>query len=104
MKINKIKNISTENLILLSACIDKMDIKDELRKLEISTGDEEKDIEELGSELIVLLITNLYKAKDEIYEFVANYKNISIEEAKKEDIITILNEILGINGAADFLS
>ncbi len=104
MDISKIKGISTENLVLLSTCIDKMDIKDELRALDVNTGDKQKDIEEVGNELIILLITKLHKAKDEIYEFIANYKEISIEEAKKENIVPILQEILGINGVTDFLS
>lgn len=103
LDITKIKGISTENLIFLSECIDKMEIKNELKELNINTGNEEKDNEELGKELIMLFISKIYKAKDEIYQFIAEYKNISVEEARKENIIPILSEILGIDGVKDFL-
>ena len=75
--ITKIKGLSTEVMITLSACIDKMEISQELKNLEIDTGDEKKDNEELGKQLIVLIITRLHKAREEIYEMVSLYKGIS---------------------------
>lgn len=104
MDLDKIKKINTEMLIKLSLIIDKMEIKDELKSLNIDTGDKAQDDLELGKELILLVITKLYKAEEEIYELVAKYKNISIEEAKSEPIIPILAEILGIGEIKSFLS
>lgn len=101
--ITKIKGLSTEVLLLLSACIDKMEIGEELKNLEINTGDEQSDNKELGKQLIILLISKLYKAKDEVYEVVASYKGISTEDAKKAEVIPIIQEILGLNGVKDFL-
>ena len=101
--VTKIKGLSTEVIITLSAIIDKMEIGDQLKNLDINTGDVKKDNEELGKELIVLIISKLYKAKDEVYELVSLYKNITVEEAKKVDIIPIIKEIMGINGVTDFL-
>ena len=66
--------MKTKYLIMLSEIIDKMEIKDELKNLEINTGDEEKDNEELGKELIALLITRIYKCEKEVYTFVAAFK------------------------------
>ncbi len=67
--------MKTKYLIMLSEIIDKMGIKDELKKLEINTGNELKDNEELGKEVIALLIANIYKCETEVYTFVASYKN-----------------------------
>lgn len=104
MNLEKIKGISTEVLISMSAIIDKMEIKEQLKNMEVNTGNEEKDKEELGKELIILLISKLYKAKDEIYELIAGYKGITIEEAKKVEIIPIIKELFGIDGVSSFLS
>lgn len=102
--LEKIKGLSTEMIMSLSAIIDKMDIKDELKNIVVETGDEEKDKEEVGKQLIVLLITKLHKAKDEIYEFISQYKGITIEEAKRANAIDIIKEVLAIDGTTDFLS
>lgn len=101
--VTKIKGLSTEMIMHLSACIDKMEIGEELKNLDVNTGNVEKDNEELGKQLIVLIITKLHKAKDEIYEMIATYKGVSIDEAKKEEIIPIIKEILSIDGVKDFL-
>lgn len=101
--ISKIKGLSTEMIMCLSACVDKMEIGEQLKEMEINTGDSEKDHEELGKQLIVLIISKIHKAKDEIYEMIAAYKNITPEEAKKVEIIPIIKEILGIDGVKDFL-
>lgn len=101
--ITKFKKLNTEMIMNLSACIDKMEIGEELRKMEVNTGDPKKDNEELSKQLLILIISKLYKAKEEIYEMVATYKGITIEEAKKIEIIPIIQEILGVEGTKDFL-
>lgn len=101
--ISKIKGLNTEVVMLLSECIDKMEIGEQLKSLNVDTGNTKQDNEELGKQLIILIISKIYKAKDTIYELIATYKGISIEEAKKQDIIPIIQEILGINGVKDFL-
>lgn len=122
----KLKNIkiSTENILLLTQIIDKMNIAAELKSIDRGTK------EEVGTEIIVLIATNLYKAKDDIYDFIINYKNLfelpnidttienydmvyereckknydkAIQEAKQYDFISLIKEILGINGMQDFL-
>lgn len=103
MNLEKFKGISTEMAITMSAIVDKMEIGQELKQMEVNTGDEKKDREELGKQLIVLIISKLYKAKEEVYELISLYKGISIEEAKTAEIIPILKELFGIDGTTDFL-
>ena len=100
----KTKGLSTETLMNLSAIIDKMEIGQDLKNMVVETGDEEKDKEEIGKQLIVLLITKLHKAKNEVYEFISEYKEISIEEAKKVNAIEVIKEVLAVDGTTDFLS
>ena len=104
MDLKKIKGLSTEMIMTLSAIIDKMEIGEQLKTMEISTGNNKKDQEELGKQLIVLLISKIYKAKEEVYELIAAYKNITVEEAKKVEIIPVIQEILGMEGLKSFLS
>lgn len=103
MNLDKIKKLTTETVITLSLIIDKMEIRDELKNLEINTGNEEQDNKELGKRLILLIISKLYKAKEEIYQLISEYKSISIEEAKNVEIMPVLKEILGIEDLVDFL-
>lgn len=103
MNLENFKKISTKTAIKMSAIIDKMEIGQQLKDMEVNTGDEAKDREELGKQLIVLIITKLYKAEDEIYELIAMCKGISIEEAKEVEVIPFLKELFGIDGVTDFL-
>lgn len=96
--------ISTEIIMSLSEIIDKMGIANELKQLEVNTGDEKRDLEKLGQEVIILIFTKLYKVKEEVYDLISKYRNISIEEAKQENAIDIFKEILNIDGVRDFLS
>ena len=95
--------MKTKYLIMLSEIIDKMEIKDELKNLEIDTGDTVKDNEALGKEVISLIVTRIYKCEKEVYSFVAAFKgylpnkndydydpeldeNCSIDEVKEKTI------------------
>ena len=90
--------MSTELTIKLSCIIDKMQIKDEIIKIDAKTE------KEVGNIVITLIICNLHKAADDVYEFVAMYKGISIEEAKKANVIEILKEVVNNPGVKDFLA
>lgn len=108
-------NIKLKNNVLmaLSEMIDIMDIKKEIMNI---NG---KSNEEVGQELIMLLITKLYKAKRQYYEFVIKFKNVKIEdenlnkEEKYEkaieivenmDAIEIFKELIQIEGLSNFLA
>lgn len=125
MKID-LKNIklSTESLIKLTSIIDKMGISNSLKELDKPTN------EELGTEILVLFMTNLYKAENEVYDFVISYLDLfeepivdetienydevyqrkyennykqALEKAKKENFIDIVKKLLQITGMSDFL-
>lgn len=115
--------MKTEYLVMLSEIIDKMGIAEEIKNLEINTGDVNKDNEELGKSLIMMIFTRIYKCKTEFYTFIAkfkgylkdeeDYENVevyetakkeAIKKAKEEDIIAILKEISKLDGVKDFLS
>lgn len=90
--------MNTQSLIKLSAIIDKMGISKELVSIDKATN------EEVGKEIIALVISNLYKAENEVYEFIANFKGITVEEAKLLNIIDLLKELTSTEGIKDFLS
>lgn len=125
MKID-LKNIklSTESLIKLTSIIDKMGISNSLKELDKPTN------EELGTEILALFMTNLYKAENEVYDFVISYLDLfeepivdetienydevyqrkyennykqALEKAKKENFIDIVKKLLQITGMSDFL-
>lgn len=115
--------MKTEYLVMLSEIIDKMGIANELKSLEINTGNTDKDNEELGKQVIMMIFTKIHKCKKEFYSFIATYKGYlkdedeyeneseyetarkkAIKQAKNEDIIAILKEISKLEGVKDFLS
>lgn len=125
--------MKTKYLLLLSEIIDKMDIKEDLQNLDFNTGDEKVDREKLGTALITLLVTKLYKCPKEVYTFVASFKNYypekpvftdedteetrknkmvqyqkdvqaALNRAENEDIIAVFKEVSKTPGIASFLS
>ncbi len=90
--------MNTEMLIMLSAIVDKMEIKNELGDIDGKTQ------EELGTKVAISFVTSLHKAKDEVYEFIALYKECTTEEAKKVDIVAVVKELLGTVGIKGFLA
>ena len=115
--------MKTEYLVMLSEIIDKMGIADELKTLEINTGNTAKDNEELGKQVIMMIFTKIYKCKKEFYSFIATYKGylsdeedyeseeayeaarkVAIKQAKSEDVVSILKEISKLEGVKNFLS
>ena len=89
--------MNTQSLIKLSAIVDKMGIAKALVSIDKATN------EEVGKEIISLILSNLHKAEDEVYEFIASYKGITIEEAKLVNIVSLLKELTSAEGIKDFL-
>ena len=125
--------MKTKYLLLLSEIIDKMDIKEDLQSLDFNTGNEKEDREKLGTALITLLMTKLYKCPQEVYTFIATFKNYypekpiftdedteetrknkmikyqkevqeALNKAENEDIIAVFKEISKTPGISSFLS
>ena len=80
--------METQLLIKITSLIAKMEITEELRKIDRS------NVEAVGTDLLILLINNLYKVENEIYEFIAMYNKCDIEVAKTTDIIAFIKELL----------
>ena len=84
-------------LMKLSLIIDKMEIANDIMSIDKSSN------EEVGKALIGLIISKMYKAENEVYELIAQYKSISVEEAKETDIIPIIKDLIKIKDVRDFL-
>lgn len=77
--------ITSKLLIKLSMIIDKMGIADEIANIDKGTN------EEVGKALLSIIISKIYKAEKEIYEWIADVKGISIEEAQNVDLIEFIS-------------
>ncbi len=95
--------ITPKILCKLSLIINKMGISSLVMNLNIESGDEAKDKENLVKELISLFMDNLYKAETEIIELISLMKGISKEEAENEDIISVFKELLNDETIKSFL-
>ncbi len=95
--------ITPKILCKLSLIINKMGISSLVMNLNIESGDEAKDKENLVKELISLFMDNLYKAETEIIELISLMKCISKEEAENEDIISVFKELLNDERIKSFL-
>lgn len=95
--------ITPKILCKLSLIINKMGISSLVMNLNIESGDEAKDKENLVKELISLFMDNLYKAEAEIIELISLMKGISKEEAENEDIISVFKELLNDETIKSFL-
>ncbi len=95
--------ITPKILSKISLIINKMGISSLIMNLNIDSGNDLKDKEELGKQLIALIIDNLYKAEDEIIELISNLKGITKEEAEETDVIPIIKELYNNDKLKDFL-
>ena len=90
--------MNAQLLMKISLIIDKMGIANDIMSIDKSSN------EEVGKALIGLIISKMYKAENEVYEVIAEYKGLTIEEAKKAEIIPILKDLLKLKEVKDFLS
>ena len=86
--------MEAELLIKLSIFVDKLGID--------LTSIKGKDNEEVGTILLSQVLKNLAKAENEFYDLLANYKGVSVEEAKKIDIIQLFKELKDTEGLKSF--
>lgn len=91
--------INTKTLCLISKVMSKLDITKEIMKVS-----ENGSPEEVGKEIIALLINNLYKAEEDIVNLLASYKNVSKEEAEKLNVIEEIKELLKDEKIRSFLN
>lgn len=89
--------MKTKLLIKLSLIMDKMGIASEISKIEGETN------EEIAKKILGILISKIYRAEDEIYELISEFKNISLDDAKEVDIIPIIQELIVNTDVKSFL-
>lgn len=87
----------------ISMTISKMGISSLILEINVESGDEEKDKEMVVKKLLALVIDNLYKAEEEIVSLISEIKEISVEEAAKEDVIPIIKDLLNNEKLKSFL-
>ena len=95
--------LTTKTLSKMSLIVNKMGISSLVMELNVETGNEKKDNEELIKKLVALVIDNLYKAQEEITDLISSLKGISKEEAEEEDLIPIIKELLNLDKLKNFL-
>lgn len=91
------RKLNTLDVFTLSKIYSKMDIK-----LDV---DNKTSQMEMGVQLINKFMANLWKAQDDVIEFLASVKNISkkdFEQMPPTELIKTIKEILEQEGAADF--
>lgn len=86
--------LNTKLLCKISKLINKMGISSLIMKINVESGNDSVDKQEVVKELLALIVDNLYKVEDEITDFIAELKGISREEAEDEDIILIIQELM----------
>lgn len=95
--------IKPRTLSKISLIINKMGISSLIMQLNVETGNENKDQEELAKQLVGLVLDNFYKAEDEMIDLIATIKEISKEEAEEIDMIEFIKELISIKKIRDFL-
>lgn len=86
-------------LIKLTILIGKMEIAEELKKID------KANVQEVGTELIIKIVQNLYKVENELYELIAVKNNVTVDEAKKVDAIAFIKDLFkSIPGLQNFLA
>ena len=95
--------LTIDSICLLSSIIDKINIDngfiDEMIKIgQTAKGRKKEEQEEIdkkiGIKIALKLGSKLHEVRDEIVSFIANYKEITKEEAEKIDIIEIFKELM----------
>ena len=104
--------LTIDSICLISAIMDKIKIDDKfIEELFIigktAKGKEKEEIEniknKIGMKIILKLGTKIHEVRNELIKFIAVYKEISEEEAKKVNVIDIIKELMGDKDFTSFL-
>ncbi len=114
-----VKDFDLECVFLMSEILDKMDLGIDadniIKKTKLAKLETEKDAGKLGKEIIIgvgvelgaKMVRNLYKAKKEVKQLIAELTGEPIEVVNKmnlKDIKEFFNELVKHEGFGDFLS
>lgn len=95
--------LTIDSICLISSIIDKIEIDDkfinEMIELGKTAKGKNKDFAEnlqkqIGMKIMLKISSKLHLVKEELTDFISTYKSISKEEAKKENVIEIIKELI----------
>ena len=95
--------LTIDSICLISSIIDKIEIDDKFINEMIELGrtakgkskeSAEKIQMQIGMKIVIKLGKKLHEVRNDLVKFVANYKEISEEEAKKVDIKDIIKDLM----------
>lgn len=92
----KIRQLKTSDIFTMSRI---------LKKLEIKIDFEGKEVEESVTEILLKIAENLYKAEDEVAEFIGGLVGLTAEQYKElplTDTMKILSGVKGLKGIGNF--
>ena len=71
-------------------------------KLELKIIDPTANTEQVGSDLIMQIVSKAHKAEQEIYALVADIKKITVQEAEDVDLVDFIKVATKDSGLMDF--
>ena len=104
--------LTIDSICLISAILDKVKLDDDFINEMFLMGKEAKGKSDneikmtqnkIGMKVIMKLGSQLHNVRDELIKFIANYKEITEEEAEKVNIIEVLKELANDEGFTSFL-
>jgi len=84
------KNLKLKHVFMIKNILSKL-VKEEFKEIF-----KEKDKQEMGISMLLYILNN-EDCEQSIYEFVASYKNIDIEQAKnvdEDELVIIIDELI----------
>lgn len=104
--------LTIDSICLISSIMDKIKIDDNfIDELSLigktakgkDSGEIEKIKNKIGMKIVLKLGTKIHDVRDELIKFVAVYKDITEEEAKKVNMLEVLKEIMQDEDLVSFL-
>jgi len=96
--------MKAEKMYDMLPCVGEMFEKLDIQKI-FKDAQNEKDLNKRGMDMIKIILKNSKKVKQEFFELISIYKEITIEEAKNlqpDEAIESLKEIFSELGVMDF--
>lgn len=94
--------ITLKQGIKLSAIIDKLDLQIKTKVKNEQGEYVQLSQEEVGADLIMQFVRKAYKAENEVYNFVAEYKKCSVEDAQDVDLIGFVKGLFADEATVSF--
>lgn len=101
------RNLNIEDVFFLSKMIDELELTDEIMKVQEEALGKENPAVYAGVKLSLIVVKNLHKSKDSILEWLADIKEMTVDEIKKlgfKDLTDLIKEIFANEEIADFFN